>query len=419
MPRDEWYRADEHPAACTCVSCNEKRLRRLRGGRRSTGILDSGPPPKYSSAQRYDVKSGSGIPFKKISIYLLIVSIGALIGLIALHMSRGAETSEAVYMMIEDVRVAATCPGNGAIVWIFIMRPDSASMAAGKSGNLGTRIIEEICQDRLPLARSLAEPPSAGNPKLTSQRFSALDRQPPTIPPTAIAIDYTPTPRIPASQTPIVIVSGETSLESTPMPTMTSEINSRGDLKKEIDSTTNAASGNFFKSFGDLTKSAGNRQPEISISELELQIHDLINVQRVESNLKPLAFDKDLVTISRRHSIDMATNDYMSHENLAGQDASDRGADVGYDCIKRYSDHYTFGLAENIHQGWLFSSVTYINGVPIRDWNSQKDIGLIAVSGWMNSPGHRANILTDTYDRAGVGVAVAADGKVFITQDFC
>ena len=142
-------------------------------------------------------------------------------------------------------------------------------------------------------------------------------------------------------------------------------------------------------------------------------------MQRAESSLEPLAFDNDLVTISRRHSIEMADNDYMSHENLAGQDASDRGADVGYDCIKRYSDHYTFGLSENIHQGWLFSSVTYINGVPIRNWNSQEEIGLIAVSGWMNSPGHRANILTDTYDRAGVGVAVATDGKIFITQDFC
>ena len=127
----------------------------------------------------------------------------------------------------------------------------------------------------------------------------------------------------------------------------------------------------FFKSLGDLTRSAGDAQPEISISELELQIHDLINAQRVDRNLEPLAFDTNLVAISRRHSIEMAGNDYLSHENLAGQDASDRGADVGCDCIKRYSGHYTFGLAENIHQGWLFSSATYINGVPIRDWKSQ------------------------------------------------
>ena len=175
----------------------------------------------------------------------------------------------------------------------------------------------------------------------------------------------------------------------------------------------------FFKSISDLMKSQGVTQPEINISELEFQIHNLINNQRVESNLKPLAFDNQLVTIARRHSIEMASNDSLSHENLSGQDASDRGADAGYDCIKRYSDHYTFGLAENIHQGWLFSSVTYFNGVPVRDWNSQENIALKAVSGWMNSPGHRSNILTDTFDRAGVGVAVAADGKVFITQDFC
>lgn len=41
------------------------------------------------------------------------------------------------------------------------------------------------------------------------------------------------------------------------------------------------------------------------------------------------------------------------------------------------------------------------------------------VDSWMNSPGHRANILNPDYDRAGIGVAVDAEEAVYATQNFC
>jgi uncharacterized protein YkwD len=37
----------------------------------------------------------------------------------------------------------------------------------------------------------------------------------------------------------------------------------------------------------------------------------------------------------------------------------------------------------------------------------------------MESPGHRENILTKTYDSEGIGVEISADDKVYITQNFC
>jgi uncharacterized protein YkwD len=37
----------------------------------------------------------------------------------------------------------------------------------------------------------------------------------------------------------------------------------------------------------------------------------------------------------------------------------------------------------------------------------------------MASPGHRQNILDKNYSRTGIGVAIAPDGQVFITQVFC
>jgi len=41
------------------------------------------------------------------------------------------------------------------------------------------------------------------------------------------------------------------------------------------------------------------------------------------------------------------------------------------------------------------------------------------VRGWMDSPGHRKNILTPHWRNEGVGVFLSPDEKVFITQNFC
>jgi hypothetical protein len=50
---------------------------------------------------------------------------------------------------------------------------------------------------------------------------------------------------------------------------------------------------------------------------------------------------------------------------------------------------------------------------------NMEEIAKQVVNGWMNSPGHRANILNGRYDREGIGVAVSSDEKVYFTQDFC
>jgi uncharacterized protein YkwD len=40
------------------------------------------------------------------------------------------------------------------------------------------------------------------------------------------------------------------------------------------------------------------------------------------------------------------------------------------------------------------------------------------MNGWMNSPGHRANILKDSFGRIGVGVTASTDGLIHATQEF-
>lgn len=163
----------------------------------------------------------------------------------------------------------------------------------------------------------------------------------------------------------------------------------------------------------------GNSPPSIDIPTLEGRVHELINQQRKNNGLSPLSYDSSLASIARKHSEDMARNNYFAHVSLQGLGPTERGTQVGYSCYKNYGSYYTTGIAENIMLNNLYNSVTYYNGIPRYAWNSQEEIAQSTVSGWMSSPGHRQNILTSTYNREGIGVAIAADDKVYVTQDFC
>ena len=158
----------------------------------------------------------------------------------------------------------------------------------------------------------------------------------------------------------------------------------------------------------------------ISPATLADRVHELINEQRVTGGLPALSSDPALTDIAENHSADMAANNYFSHVSPSGQTPTDRGTAAGYTCRKEYGSYYTYGIAENIFQNNLYTTVTYYsNGTYVYDWNSQEQIAQTTVGGWMNSTGHRKNILTPTYDREGIGVAISSDDKVYITEDFC
>lgn len=169
----------------------------------------------------------------------------------------------------------------------------------------------------------------------------------------------------------------------------------------------------------NIESTVGNSPPAIDIPTLELRVHELINQQRRSNGLPSLSYDTSLASIARKHSADMAKNNYFSHYNLQGLDPTGRGSQVGYSCYKNYGSYYTTGIAENIMQNNLYDSVTYYNGIARYAWNTQEEIAQSTVDGWMTSPGHRQNILTSTYNREGIGVAIATDNKVYITEDFC
>ena len=114
---------------------------------------------------------------------------------------------------------------------------------------------------------------------------------------------------------------------------------------------------------------------------METQVHDLINAERAANSVAPLEHDEVLRLVARAHSQDMVARDFFDHVNPDGDDPFDRLQDASY---------FYLSAGENIA------------------WNL----------GWMNSTGHRDNILNGTFTHAGLGVARRADGAWFFTQVF-
>jgi uncharacterized protein YkwD len=152
-------------------------------------------------------------------------------------------------------------------------------------------------------------------------------------------------------------------------------------------------------------------KPQIRTSDLEQQIHARINSERQAHHLNALLFDERLSNVAREHSRDMANHRYFSHMDPDGKAPRDRLRDAEYTCP------HTSG--ENIFQNNLFSRVTTHGNQNSYDWQSRDQIVTSTVQEWMASPGHRQNILDKNYSRTGIGVAIAPDGQVFITQVFC
>lgn len=161
-------------------------------------------------------------------------------------------------------------------------------------------------------------------------------------------------------------------------------------------------------------------KPEFDVERIEYLVHKYTNQERQNHDLSQLAFDPEISQIARGHSFDMAERKYFAHETPEGLTPSDRAAENGYSCQKIVGLLIYSGIAENIFQGHLFDSYYTINGeITSYEWNSEEEIAKTTVDGWMKSPGHRENILTEIFDREGIGIEITDDHKVYVTQNFC
>ena len=119
------------------------------------------------------------------------------------------------------------------------------------------------------------------------------------------------------------------------------------------------------------------------------QVVSLVNTERAKQGLTALKSDSKLAEIAQKKAEDMAENLYFSHTSPTYGSAFDMLKAAGY-------SYKTAG--ENIAMG-------------------QKSAASV-MDGWMNSSGHRANILNTSYEKIGVGYAVSQDGTPYWVQIF-
>ena len=113
------------------------------------------------------------------------------------------------------------------------------------------------------------------------------------------------------------------------------------------------------------------------------------NVARIGHGLGPLAVDARLTRAAQAHTEDMVRRGFFAHQNPDGAQVWDRAVAAGYGYRR---------VAENIAAGQRTAAEV--------------------VRGWMDSPGHRANILDGELTQIGVGLVHGGEYGVYWTQVF-
>lgn len=129
-------------------------------------------------------------------------------------------------------------------------------------------------------------------------------------------------------------------------------------------------------------------EPADTVAAYEQEVFDLVNQIRAENGLEPFVYNVTLAETARAHSQDMIDRNFFSHTNPDGEDPFDRMRDNGL----------SFSMAaENIAAGQ----------------RTPEEV----VNSWMNSEGHRANILGGC-EELGVGLALGGSYGYYWTQCF-
>lgn len=143
---------------------------------------------------------------------------------------------------------------------------------------------------------------------------------------------------------------------------------------------TNTGSGNQY----------GSETPHQSqITDQSKQILDLVNAERSKQGLQPLKLHQTLNDVATIKSKDMRDNNYFDHNSPS--------YGTPFQMMKRFGIEYK-SAGENIAAG-------------------QKTASEVMRS-WMNSSGHRANILNGKYTHLGVGYATGGKYGTYWTQQF-
>ncbi|MFH5823822.1 CAP domain-containing protein [Georgenia sp. AZ-5] len=124
-----------------------------------------------------------------------------------------------------------------------------------------------------------------------------------------------------------------------------------------------------------------------AMAALEAEVFEQINAYRVQQGVAPLARSASIDEVARSWSENQAAQGRMFHN-------------------PSYGDQMPAGA-----RAWA-ENVAYLNGYSV------EQMAEVFVDGWINSDGHRRNILDADMTHTGVGIAQNADGDVYATQNF-
>ena len=141
-----------------------------------------------------------------------------------------------------------------------------------------------------------------------------------------------------------------------------------------INGSGNNVSDNNHSNNNSSNNSDSNNNTISSQTSFENQVLSLVNTERAKKGLSALTMDENLRNAARLKSDDMYQNKYFSHTSPTYGSP--------FDMLKTLGISYQ-AAAENIAQGYTTPESV--------------------VNGWMNSSGHRANILNGTYTHIGIG----------------
>lgn len=130
-----------------------------------------------------------------------------------------------------------------------------------------------------------------------------------------------------------------------------------------------------------------NIQDNISLQEKE--VIRLVNLERKKRGLAPLKNNPQLSKVARYKSQDMISKNYFSHQSPTYGSP--------FKMMQSFGIRFT-AAGENIAMG---------QKTPQQVMNA-----------WMNSPGHRSNILNPRFTQIGVGLAISRNGRPYWTQMF-
>ncbi|KPI50347.1 sporulation protein [Clostridioides difficile] len=126
-----------------------------------------------------------------------------------------------------------------------------------------------------------------------------------------------------------------------------------------------------------------------NFSAYQKEVVDLVNIERSKAGLNPLTLDSSVSNVATKKSQDMIDNNYFSHNSPTYGSP--------FDMLKKFGISYKTA-GENIAMGQ----------------KTPKEV----VNAWMNSEGHRKNILNPNFSKIGVGVAQKSGGSLYWTQIF-